>query len=154
MMSSFEYPNFIIVNQIMFSVLLLGSIQAIAVHPLPDARDAYLLPYLLPCFCFSWSPSLGSSIIVVVFLFSSYREVSIGKYSLANDYVHTILNILFCYYCIFNLHRHTALSLYVRARVCVWSSLCKLRWKLFNYKLEFCLCEFIVFSLNILNKLL
>ena len=64
-----------------------GSIQPRALHPLPNAKDLDLLPHLLPCFCFSWSPSPGSSMIVAVFLFSSYRTVSTGKSSLANDYL-------------------------------------------------------------------
>ena len=61
--------------------LLLGSMQPRAVHPLPNAKDIYPLPYLLPGFWFSWSPSLGSSMIVAIFLFSSYRAVSSGKSS-------------------------------------------------------------------------
>ena len=36
-------------------------------------------------FCFSWSPSLGSSMIVAVFLFFFYRAVSSGNFSSAND---------------------------------------------------------------------
>ena len=55
---------------------LLESIQIRAVHPLPNAKDVNLLPYLLPYFCFSWSPSLGSSMIAAVFLFSSYHELT------------------------------------------------------------------------------
>ena len=35
-------------------------------------------------FCISWSPSLGSSMIAV-FLFSSYRAVSTGKFSSTNN---------------------------------------------------------------------
>ena len=33
--------------------LLLGSIQLRAVYLFPNDKDVYLLPYLLPCFCFS-----------------------------------------------------------------------------------------------------
>ena len=56
-----------------WKVLLLGSIQLRTVYPFPNAKDVYRLPYLFPCFCFSWSPSLGSSVIVAVFLSSSLR---------------------------------------------------------------------------------
>ena len=63
-------------------LLLLGYIQSRAVLPLPSAKDFYPLPYL-PLFCISWNRSLGSTMILGVFLFSSYRAVSIGKSSLA-----------------------------------------------------------------------
>ena len=45
-------------------LLLLGSIQSRAVHTLPNAKDFYPLPYIIPCFWFSRSPSLCSSMIV------------------------------------------------------------------------------------------
>ena len=51
---------------ITWNCIYIGSIQPRAVHPLPNAEDVYLLQYLLPCFCSSWSPSLGSSMIVAV----------------------------------------------------------------------------------------
>ena len=60
-------------------LLLLGSTQSRAIHPLPNAKDVYPLPFLLPGFCFSWSPSLDSSVIVMVFLLSSYRALSTGN---------------------------------------------------------------------------
>ena len=68
-------------------IIYIGSIQSRAVQLLPNTKDVYPLSYHLPSFCFSWSPSLGSSKILPVFLFSSYRAVSTCKYSLANDYL-------------------------------------------------------------------
>jgi hypothetical protein len=38
---------------ILLLFLLLGFIQPRAVHPLLNIKGVYLLPYLLPCFCFS-----------------------------------------------------------------------------------------------------
>ena len=73
-------------NVILFSIsiiFLLGIIEPRAVHPLPNTKHVSLLPCLLPCFCFSWISSLGSSMIVAVFLFYSYRAVSAGKSSSA-----------------------------------------------------------------------
>ena len=67
--------------------IYIGSTQPRAVHPLPNAKDVYSPPYPLPCLCTSWSPSPGSSMIVAVFLFFSYRAVSTGKSSSANDYL-------------------------------------------------------------------
>ena len=63
------------------------STQPRAVHPLPNAKDVYCPPYPLPYLCSSWSQSPGSSMIVAVFLFFSYRAVSTGKSSSANDYL-------------------------------------------------------------------
>ena len=37
--------------------------------------DVYPLPCRLPCFCFSWCLLLGSSMIVTVFLCSSYWQI-------------------------------------------------------------------------------
>ena len=67
--------------------IYIGSTQPRAVHPLPNAKDVYSPPYPLPCLCSSWSPSPDSSMIVAVFLFFSYRALSTGKSSLANDYL-------------------------------------------------------------------
>ena len=53
-------------------------------HPTtPKCQRCISLLYLLPFFCFSWSSSFGSSMIVEVFLFSYYH----GKSNLANDYL-------------------------------------------------------------------
>ena len=57
-----------------FVLLLFWSIQLRVVHPPPNAEDIYRLPYRLPGFCFSWSSSLGSAMIVTVFLFSSFLD--------------------------------------------------------------------------------
>ena len=75
-------------------LLLLGSIQPRAVLPLLNGKHVYRLPYLLPCFCSLWSPSLGSSMIVAVFLFSSCRAVSTGKSSFAKAHSAYILIII------------------------------------------------------------
>ena len=57
------------------------------VYPFPNAKYVYLLPYILPCFWFSWSQTLGSSMVVAVFLFSSYHEVSAGKSHSTKSYL-------------------------------------------------------------------
>ena len=46
--------------------IYIGSIQPKAVHPLPNAKDVYLLPCPLPCSFSSWGQSPGSSMIVAV----------------------------------------------------------------------------------------
>ena len=45
--------NIIIIIIIIIIVAYIGSIQPRVVYPLPNAKYVYLLPYLLPCFCFS-----------------------------------------------------------------------------------------------------
>ena len=49
-------------------------------RPSTPKRQRYLLPNFLPCFCSSWGPSLSSSMIVTVFLFSSFRAVYLNIY--------------------------------------------------------------------------
>ena len=74
---------------------LLGSIQPRAVHALPSVKeDVYPLLYFLPCFWFSWSLSLDSSMIFEVFLFYSDHAVIIGECSSANDYIPYHFNCL------------------------------------------------------------
>jgi hypothetical protein len=56
--------------------------QLKAVYLSPNAKYVYFLRYILLCFCFSWNQTLGFSIMVAVFLFSSYRVVSTGESNL------------------------------------------------------------------------
>ena len=90
------YDDDVIIIIIIGYFLLLGSIQPRDVHPLSNAKYVCLMPYL-PCFCSSWSPSPGSSMIVAVFLFFSYRAVSSGKSSSANDYHSKEMSIHFSF---------------------------------------------------------
>ena len=61
--------------------IYIGSIQPRAVHPLPNAKDVHHIFFHVSAL--HEVRHLGSSMIVVVFLFSSYRAVSTGKSSLA-----------------------------------------------------------------------
>ena len=84
-------------------LLLLRSIEIRGVYRLSNVIYVYLLKFLLPCLCFSWSPSLCSFMIVAVFLFSSYRSVSTcstNYYLPFYGSVHTISIRIDCSTCI------------------------------------------------------
>ena len=69
--------EYILHPKVSFILIIIIRIYTAKSHPsTPKPKDVYHLPYLFPCFCFSWSLSLGSSMIVAVFLFSSYHVVA------------------------------------------------------------------------------
>jgi hypothetical protein len=90
------YPLYVI-N--FFINLLLGCIQLRVIYPFSNANVVYLFPYFLLCFCFSLSPLIGSSMIVEIFLFSSYHRVPIVNLRptaiIRSNDVHKISVVLF-----------------------------------------------------------